>query len=37
MTQYQFEKTGDRTYRLTSSSARDIGYLLDAIERVVLR
>lgn len=37
MTSYRFEKTGDRTYSYTSSSARDIGYLLDAIERVVLR
>lgn len=36
-TQYRFEKTGDRTYRMTTSSARHIGYVLDAIERVVLR
>jgi D-amino peptidase len=30
------EKTGDRTYRLVTSDARQMGYLLDAIERVVL-
>jgi D-amino peptidase len=37
MQRYRFEKTGDRTYKMTSNSARQIGYLLDAIERVVLR
>jgi D-amino peptidase len=37
MTRHKFEKTGDRVYRLTTSSARDVGYLIDAIERVVLR
>jgi D-amino peptidase len=31
------EKTGDRAYRLTTSDARQMGYLLDAIERIVLR
>lgn len=31
------EKTGDRVYRLTTSDARQMGYLLDAIERIVLR
>lgn len=31
------EKTGDRSYRLVTSDARQMGYLLDAIERVVLR
>jgi D-amino peptidase len=31
------EKTGERTYRLTTSDARQMGYRLDAIERVVLR
>ena len=30
------EKTGDRSYRLVTSDARQMGYLLDAIERVVL-
>lgn len=37
MTRHRFEKTGDRTYRMTTSNARDFGYLLDSIERVVLR
>lgn len=31
------EKTGARAYRLVTSDARQMGYLLDAIERVVLR
>jgi D-amino peptidase len=31
------EKTGERAYRLTTPSAIQMGYLLDAIERVVLR
>ncbi len=31
------EKTGERSYRLVTSDARQMGYLLDAIERVVLR
>ena len=31
------EKTGERSYRLTTDDARQIGYLLDAIEEVVLR
>lgn len=30
------EKTGDRAYRLVTPDARQMGYLLDAIERVVL-
>ena len=30
------EKTGDRSYRLVTQDARQMGYLLDAIERVVL-
>ena len=30
------EKSGDRSYRLVTSDARQMGYLLDAIERVVL-
>jgi len=37
MPRFQFEKTAERSYRMTTSSARHIGYLLDAIERVVLR
>ena len=31
------EKAGERSYRLTTDDARQMGYLLDAIERVVLR
>jgi hypothetical protein len=31
------ERTGDRAYRLTTSDARQMGYLLDAIERIVIR
>ena len=31
------EKTGERSYSLTTDDARQMGYLLDAIERVVLR
>jgi D-amino peptidase len=34
---YNLEKTGDRTFRFTTESARQIGYLLDEIEEVVLR
>jgi len=30
------EKTAERSYRLTTDDARQMGYLLDAIERVVL-
>lgn len=37
MPSYKMEKTGDRTYKMKTSSARQIGYLLDAIESVVLR
>jgi D-amino peptidase len=34
---WKLEKVGERTFRLTTDSAREIGYLLDAIESVVLR
>jgi D-amino peptidase len=34
---YKLEKVGPRTYNFTTSDARQIGYLLDAIEVVVLR
>lgn len=34
---YRLEKAEGRTYRLTTNSAREIAYLLDDIERVVLR
>jgi hypothetical protein len=30
------QKTGERSYSLTTDDARQMGYLLDAIERVVL-
>src|SRR5688572_11366188 len=34
---YKMEKGEGRTYRMTTSSAREIAWLLDEIERVVLR
>ena len=34
---WQLERAGDRTFRLTTNSARDLGYLIDAIEEAVLR
>ena len=34
---YGLQKIGDRTYNFTTSDARQIGYLLDAIEVVVLK
>ncbi|HEY0671934.1 MAG TPA: M55 family metallopeptidase [Longimicrobiales bacterium] len=34
---YRLQKGEGRTYRMTTSSAREIAYLLDEIERVVLR
>ena len=37
LTEFKLEKTGDRTFRFVTESARQIGYLLDAIEEVVLR
>ncbi|HUP89581.1 MAG TPA: M55 family metallopeptidase [Longimicrobiales bacterium] len=36
-TRYKFEKVGDRQYKMSTSSAKDLGYLLDAMERVTLR
>ena len=35
--EWQLERVGDRTFRLTTNSARDLGYLIDAIEEAVLR
>ncbi len=35
--EFKLEKTGDRSFRLVTDSAREMGYLLDAIEQVVLR
>ena len=34
---WQLERSGDRTFRYTTSSARELGYLIDAIEEAVLR
>ena len=34
---FPLEKTGERSFRLTTDSARQMGYLFDAIEVVVLR
>jgi D-amino peptidase len=34
---FPLEKTGPRTYRMTTGSAKQIGYLLDAIELAALR
>jgi D-amino peptidase len=34
---YRLEKAEGRTYRLTTNSARELAYLIDEIERVVLR
>lgn len=33
---FDLERTGERSWRMTTASARRIGYLLDAIEEVVL-
>ena len=35
--EFKLERVGDRTFRLVTNSAREMGYLLDAIEDVVLR
>jgi D-amino peptidase len=37
LTDFKLEKTGDRSFRFVTDSARQMGYLLDAIEAVVLR
>jgi D-amino peptidase len=34
---YELEKTGERAFRFTTSDAKEIGHLLNAIEEVVLR
>jgi D-amino peptidase len=34
---FNLEQVGPRTYRMTATDARQIGYLLDAIEEIVLR
>jgi D-amino peptidase len=35
--EFKVEKTGNRTYRYVTDSARQIGWLLDAIEELVIR
>lgn len=37
LTEFKLERTGDRSFRYVTDSARQMGYLLDAIEEVVLR
>jgi D-amino peptidase len=37
LSEFKLEKTGDRTFRLVTDSARQMGWLLDAIEETVLR
>ncbi|MFN2433375.1 MAG: M55 family metallopeptidase [Gemmatimonadota bacterium] len=34
---FELEKTGERTFRIVTSDAKEIGHLLNAIEEVVLR
>jgi D-aminopeptidase len=35
--EFPLERTGDRSFRLVTDSARQMGYLLDAIEETVLK
>ncbi|MBA2628372.1 MAG: M55 family metallopeptidase [Gemmatimonadales bacterium] len=37
LAEFKLEKLGSRSFRLVTDSARQMGYLLDAIEQVVLR
>jgi D-amino peptidase len=37
LSEFPLERTGDRTFVLVTNSAREMGYLLDAIESVVIR
>jgi D-amino peptidase len=37
LAEFKLDKTGDRGFRFVTDSARQLGYLLDAIEEVVLR
>jgi D-amino peptidase len=37
LSEFKLEKTGERNFRLTTDSARQMGWLLDAIEETVLR
>ena len=36
ITNYPLEKLGERSYRMVTDDADQIGYLLDAIEEIVL-
>jgi len=35
--EFKLEKTGNRSYRYVTDSARQLGWLLDAIEELVIR
>ena len=35
--EFKLDKVGDRTFRFTTSSAREMGWLLDAVEEIVIR
>ena len=35
--EWKLEKVGDRTFNLTTNSAREMGWLLDAVEEIVIR
>jgi D-amino peptidase len=37
LSEFKLEKTGDRTFRFVTDSARQMGWLLDAIEETVIR
>jgi D-amino peptidase len=37
LSEFKMERTGERSFRFVTSSAREMGYLLDAIESAVLR
>jgi hypothetical protein len=37
LSEFKLEKTGERNFRLTTDSAKQMGWLLDAIEETVLR
>ena len=37
LTEFKLEKTGERNFRLTADSAKEMGWLLDAIEETVIR
>ena len=37
LSEFKLQRTGERNFRLTTDSAREMGWLLDAIEETVLR